>query len=61
MLKTYLALMDEAAQKMVELTTEYIELNKAFIQAIKDNRPARELELLKDRVKTILFEMNYRK
>jgi hypothetical protein len=53
--------MDEAARRMVELTSEYIELNKAFIQAIKDQRPAHELEALKDRVKVILFEMNYRK
>lgn len=49
--------MDEIYQQIGLLTGEYIELNKQFVQAVKDDRPAKELADLKEKIRLILEEI----
>jgi hypothetical protein len=50
-------MMDEYYKQIGLLTGDYVELNKQFIQAVKDDRPAEELTAIKEKIKVILDEI----
>jgi EAL domain-containing protein (putative c-di-GMP-specific phosphodiesterase class I) len=49
--------MDKLYRKIGELTADYIKLNNEFIEALNTDRPAEELTDIKEKIKTILEQI----